>query len=127
MVPKLLHAAHFKPALQNIICQQQTAFLKYGFIGENIRNVLDVIDYTSDEGLSGFMFSVNFEKSFDKHERDSINKSLRHFQFGESEMGKKSFVRALVHVYRTTAATYFPFQRGVRQGCPLSPYLSFLY
>ena len=72
------------------------------------------------------IFFSDFEKAFDSIDHDYLIKCLRHFNFGDSFVNwiklfyanAKSCVSNNGHL-----SDFFPIQRGVRQGCPLSPYL----
>ena len=59
--------------------KNQTGFIKGRFIGENIRFVLDCIDYCKDHDISGFLLLVDFEKAFDRLEWDFIYSCLNFF------------------------------------------------
>ena len=76
-------ALRLKRVLPSIIHSDQTGFLKGRYIGENIRLVLDVIEYVKDNDLSGMMFPIDFEKAFDKLEWSFIFKTLKQFNFGD--------------------------------------------
>ena len=70
--------------------------------------------------------SIDYEKAFAKLEWGFIQKSLTFFNF-------PSVIKKWVNILHTDIVScftnngkmysYFPLQRGVRQGCPLSPYL----
>ena len=44
--------------------EDQTGFMKGMYIGENIRNVLDIIQILEIENRSGFLLTLDFEKAF---------------------------------------------------------------
>ena len=77
-------ATRIQLVLSKIISPNQTGFLKNRFIGENVRFVLDLIDYYSNSNKTGLMFLVDFEKAFDSIEREFIYTSLQFFGFGDS-------------------------------------------
>ena len=119
-------AFRIKNVLNNIISGEQTGFLKGRYIGENIRLALDMIDYLSVNNLPSIMFLIDFEKAFDKLEWCFILKAMKLFNFGDDIIN-------WVHVFYNDitscvtnnghVSTFFNLHRGVRQGCPLSPYL----
>ena len=75
-------ASRLKSVLNILINDNQTGFMKGSYIGENIRLVLDLIQYTTDNDLPGFLFLLDFEKAFDTISWNFINRSLSFFNFG---------------------------------------------
>ena len=49
--------------LPDLINNDQTGFVKDRYIGENIRTIIDLIQYVEDNDIPGFLFSVDFEKA----------------------------------------------------------------
>ena len=67
----------------------------------------------------------DFEKAFDSIDHEFLMKCLKHFNFSEDFV---NWIR-LFYSNATSCVTnddfqsdFFPVKRGVRQGCPLSPY-----
>ena len=115
-----------KKCLQNIIDKDQTGFLQNRYIEENIIRMLEIMDYTDLEDIPALAIFIDFEKTFDLLEWKFIKKVLVFFNFG------KSFCDWIDTLYNNTssqvlnngwASEPFSISRGVRQGCPLSPYL----
>ena len=103
-----------------------TGLIKNRFIGENIRFILDLVDYYSNIEENGIIFMIDFEKAFDRVEWDFIFACLKFFNFGDS------FTKWIRTFYSNNSACVinngfssptFKITRGVRQGCPLSPYI----
>ena len=77
----------------------------------------------------GLLLFVDFEKAFDSIEWSFIEKTLKYYNFGTSLV-------TWVKVFYTDISScvlnngwssdFFNLGRGVRQGCPLSPYLFIL-
>ena len=72
-------AARLKAVIPKLIGRNQTGFIKGRYIGENIRYVLDLINYTSQEQIPGFLFLIDFEKAFDKVEWPFLQHTLSFF------------------------------------------------
>ena len=60
----------------------QTGFMKGRFIGDNIRLIHGIINYTAKENLPRLLLFLDFEKAFDTVEWNFIKKTLGIFGFG---------------------------------------------
>ena len=119
-------ASRIKSVLSNIIHHNQTGYVKDRFIGETIRSIYDIMDYTVEESIPGLLIFIDFEKAFDSVEWDFLFKCLEAFNFGSDFLHWiKTFYKNVQSCIMNngTASNYFPLERGVRQGDPLSPYL----
>ena len=67
--------------LPDIICASQTGYVKKRYIGENVRLISDVTEYTKYKQLPGIAVFVDFKKAFDSLEWDYLNKNLDVFNF----------------------------------------------
>ena len=119
-------ANRIKSCLQNIIHSDQTGFMKNRFIGENIVKILNIIEIAENEQIPALIMAVDFEKAFDHLEWHFIIKSLELFNFSPT------IIQWVETLYKNISSCvgnngwfsdFFPLSRGVRQGCPLSPYL----
>ena len=77
-------ASRLRKVIPRIINHDQTGFLKNRFIGENIRLLDGIINYTDTEQISGLLLFVDFEKAFDSVEWSFIEKTLKYYNFGPS-------------------------------------------
>ena len=79
-------AARIKEVLPSIIHHNQTAYIKDCFIGETVRSIFEIMDFTLDENISGLMIFIDFHKAFDSLEWDFLYKCLEAFNLGEDFM-----------------------------------------
>ena len=119
-------ANRIKKVIPNVINQDQTGFIKGRFIGENIRLIDSLIKYSVDRNIPGLLLFLDFEKAFDTLEWHFIRKALQHFGFGQSLINWVNVFYSSAEscvLNNGWASNLFRLSRGVRQGCPLSPYL----
>ena len=115
-----------KTVLNDIISNEQTGFLKGRYIGENVRLILDIIHYCKVKSIHGTLLFLDFEKAFDRLDWGFVQDTLTFFNFGPDF---KHWVNTIYGNANSCVTNdghfskYFSLSRGVRQGCPLSPYL----
>ena len=122
-------ALRLKKVLSAIINNAQTGYVEGRFIGENIRLISDILNFTADQDIEGIALFIDFEKAFDSFEWEYLFKALDIFQFGPDF---KTWVKILYTnifsciINNGFASEPFTPKRGVRQGCPLSGLLFIL-
>ena len=119
-------AGRIKKVLPNIIKHDQMAYVTGRYIGESIRLISDILEYTEENNIDGMLFSADFEKAFDSVEHSFILATLQSFGFGPQFV---HWVRVILNkaescvMNKGHSTGYFPLERGCRQGDPLSAYL----
>ena len=68
--------------LPGLIHHNQSGYIPGRNISENIRSILDIMDYTKVKKLPGLLLFIDFEKAFDSLEWDFLEKWLEKFNFG---------------------------------------------
>ena len=122
-------ALRLKKVLSAIVNNAQTGYVEGRFIGENIRLISDILNFTADQEIEGIALFIDFEKAFDSLEWEYLFKALDIFQFGPDF---KTWVKILYTnisscvINNGFASEPFTPKRGVRQGCPLSGVLFIL-
>ena len=128
ILTKLL-AMRLQKVLPNIISEDQAGCLKGCYIGENIRKIIDIFEYTSMLNNPGLAAFLDFEKAFDTVSWQFLFKTLKKFNFGTN------FIKWINVIYKKPlccvinngkASEFFEISRGIRQGCPISALLFIL-
>jgi hypothetical protein len=76
-------ATRLKKVLPDVINEDQVAYLKERFIGQNIRTIIDIMEFTKITNSPGIAAFLDFEKAFDTVNWEVIQKTLRTFCLGE--------------------------------------------
>ena len=119
-------ANKMKKILSSVVHADQTCSVPGRSIFSNLFLVRDIIRYTNEKRIKGYILTIDQEKAFDRVDRKLLFKTLQKMNFGEK------IIQWLKIIYdKPTAAVYvnghiaetFETSRGIRQGCPLSAIL----
>jgi len=119
-------AERCKIHLSKLVSDDQNGFVPGRYIGLNIHRILNLIEICKNNNINGILLNIDFEKAFDCIEWDFVYSALRAFGF------PNIFINWVKILYNNISSCvinngkftcFFELQRGVRQGCPLSPYL----
>ena len=118
----------FGPALESVIDSTQTAFVPGRDIADNVLLHLEEVDYVQGEqGQQGCILFLDFEKAYDRLDRDWVLRCMETMQFPGSST---RWVRLLlegtcgqVMFNGGCTSRVFDIPSGCAQGSPLSPLL----
>ena len=111
-------ATRLKKVICKLLTQDQTAYIPGRYIGESVRLISDILEYTDSENCEGYMFAADIEKAFDSLDHNFILAVLEKMGLGS---GFIQWVRTLLNDNGPTTG-YFNLN-STRQGDPLSAYL----
>ena len=118
-----------KSVIHNIVDIDQTCAVPGRSIIDNCHLIRNIIDYAGHKQIRTLILSLDLEKAFDKVSHCYLLSILKSFGFGPD------FIQWISLIYINSFTTVFvnghisePFSynRGVRQGCCLSPLLYIL-
>ena len=112
--------------LGSIIDVSQSGFMKGRSICDHIRLIDDIINLSNKFNAPGMVVSLDFEKAFDSISKQIIVDSLSYFNFGQNFI---KMVSTLLNNSESCVQNgglltqWISVDRGIRQGCVLSPLL----
>ena len=125
IVSKII-ARRIEKVLLLLICLDKSGFVKGRYIGQNIRLINDILEQTKLQSIPGILLQLDLQKAFDTIEWKFIQNAIVFVNFGESiQCWIQTFYSNIQSSVLNNgfSTNYFALSRGVRQGCPLSPFL----
>ncbi|CAI6012695.1 unnamed protein product [Closterium sp. NIES-65] len=119
-------ASRIKKVLHKVISEEQFGFIPGRRVSDAVGLVADVIDAAKNGMEDWYMLLVDFRKAFDSVSRDFTFEVLKKMGFPERFVG---WVKGLHDNTRTSLLVNgwmgeaVDVVSGVRQGCPIAPYL----
>ena len=119
-------ARRLNRVLGKLIDPNQYAFIKGRNAGDMIREIDDIIELEKLKGEKSILLSIDYAKAFDTLSTKTITKAMKIYGFKQTFLDwvdillkdRKSCIKNNNYISR-----FFDMERGVRQGCPLSPLL----
>ena len=124
-----LMANRLKRLLPNLIHVSQTGAIPNREIVDNLTNIRNLISNATKHS-PGAILSLDFEKAFDRVDRNTIYKIMTQMNFS------KTYIKWIKTLYENSKAKVILngvlgkkiiMNRGVKQGCPLAAMLYILY
>eukprot|EP00253_Pinus_taeda_P024453 PITA_24453 len=128
IVAKLL-ANRIKPLLQNLISPTQGGFVKGRQIFDNVIQIQEALHSSYARKEQGMIVKLDMSNAFDRVNRSFLFRVLEAFGFCQDFINiikactDNVWIAPLVNGRPTE---FFSASRGLRQGCPLSPFLYIL-
>ncbi|KAJ9548768.1 hypothetical protein OSB04_021311 [Centaurea solstitialis] len=119
-------AGRLKAALENVISNVQSAFLKGRSILDGVLVANETVSYLKSSRKKGLIFKVDFEKAYDSVSWDFLLDMLDKMGFGRKWRNwvgsclRSSRISILVNGSPTEE---FSMEKGIRQGDPMAPFL----
>lgn len=129
ILSKLL-ANRISDVLDTIVHPDQTCSVRGRSIQDNLHLLRNIIDYVNQKNIPCAFLSLDLEKAFDRVEYSFLFSTLEKFGFGPVILKwlKLCYTDIFGHVLINGFVTDpFFIQRGVKQGCSLSPLLFCLF
>ena len=88
-------AVRVKNVLPNIIHHNQTGYVKDRYIGEKVRSIFDIMEFTDNENIPGILIFIDFKKVLNTVDWHYLFDCIKAFNFGLDSIGSKPFIATL--------------------------------
>ena len=75
-------ARRLQAFINNLVSEDQSAYVKGRYIGINARTILDIFEFCEENEKDGVLLFLDFQKAFDSVEWNFIFSVLKTFYFG---------------------------------------------
>ena len=119
-------AVRLQKVIKTIISEDQIGFVKGRNIASHLRRFDDLAKFLNKTNRIGALIALDFSKAFDTLSKRCIEEALDIFSFGPHF---RILVRTVMKGTKSCVqnggwlSSWFPTERGIRQGCPPSPLL----
>ena len=112
------------PCLQGLLCPEQKGFIPGRDGRDHVHDLTNKFYYSMENNEEKFLLFLDTRKAFDSIDHKFLLKVLKKIKIGK---WVRNVVAGLLHKVVATpdleGAQPIPIERGVKQGCPLSPLL----
>ncbi|CAI7920074.1 unnamed protein product, partial [Closterium sp. NIES-54] len=119
-------ATRMKAVLDQVISKEQFGFLPGRRLADAVSLVADMIETARNEGSDWYLLLIDFEKAYDSVRRGYMLETIGKLGFPPRFVGWIESLHKDVHIklcINGWVGDQIQMQKGVRQGCPLAPYL----
>ena len=117
-------ALRMKNSITYLIHDDQNGYIKGRSAAMVIRALDDIIEFTDHYGIPGAILSLDYKKAYDSLSKEFMFSCFERYGFGPNFQKWISVINEDTQScisYCGWLSEWFMIERGIRQGCPLSP------